>query len=87
MIEETDALEEGYDTEELVKIFSAASEIEGFCDLLRKMIYRDMVLHVNTPKENSDMIRGAIIRTKYLLKLVQTKGDPRKLRQVLDKKE
>lgn len=51
-------------------VLSSVEEIDGFKDYLKETMATDMKRYFSAAKENQDTIKGAFLRTQYLLNVL-----------------
>lgn len=71
---EDEVSEERMTREERLRIWNDLSGIEGYTDMLRIQMQADLLAYFNAPPEQKEMIKGALLRTRYTLNMVQRKG-------------
>lgn len=74
LLGEDDVSQERMTKEDRIRIYTEMGAIEGYTELLRTQMQADLLAYFNAPPEQKDMIKGALLRTRYTLNMVQRKG-------------
>lgn len=73
---DNDISREGLSKAEIAQVLTDLAAVGNIDTFFKAMIYEDLTAFFNVPKENQDMVRGMLMRTRHLLKQIRDVRKP-----------